>query len=433
MFAAGRPSRRVAALLLVVGLAASSCSSSATPTATETTAPRVAPTLVAPPSLGVITIPEGEPIALRAMVTQSGPAEFLGAANLAAIEQAVADYGPVQGFAVDLGEPIDDGCGAISIVDLVQSEIDRGTVGFLGATCRGTDVEIAPVVSAADLVMISPSDLAPDLTAESDGVSGVNRRVGYYRTVHNAVAEATTAARFATDELRATSVVAVHDGTDYTETAAKAFANEFDSADVELIAVATAEGEAVDASTVADAVLRANADVVFLSLFNADAERVVAAVRADPAGVDVALIATKPLLQSDTVAAGGVDNVYFVVAPEPDSAAVSSTGATADQVAEAVRSAGAETENTFWANAYDATVLLLSAIDDAATVVDGDLVVDRMAIRDALDAVESTPGLSGVLDCDEFGDCADDALVVVQHVPGATIEITRTNIVFTTD
>ena len=425
-----KPQRGGAAALLALALVASACSSSGAPAATETTAPRVAPTLVAPPELGVITIPDGQAVAIRALVTQSGPAEFLGAANLAGIRQAIDDYGAVQGFSVDLGEPIDDGCGAVSIIDRVESEIDAGTVGFIGATCRGTDVEIAPVVSAANLVMISPSDLAPDLTAEGDGISGVNRRVGYYRTVHNAIVEAATAAQFATDGLRATRVAVVHDGTDYTETVAEAFVSEFDGPVAEIVKSATAGDAAFDAEAAAGEALRTNPDVVFVPLFNPDAERFVAAIRADPAGADVALIATRSLLQPDTVIAGGVDSVYFVIAPVPDPDAVSSTGSTASAVADAVRTAGADTDDTFWANAYDATVLLLTAIDAAATVVDGDLVVDRLAIRQELDGVRAMDGLSGELACDEFGDCADTALVVVQHDPGATIEATRTNIVF---
>ena len=84
------------------------------------------------------------------------------------------------------------------------------------------------------------------------------------------------------------------------------------------------------------------------------------------------------------------------------------------------------------AYAYDATVLLLSAIDEVAEELDGGgLSIDRQALRDALLAVENRRGLTGTLTCDRFGDCADQAFSIVQHLDMNSPELARSTIVYT--
>ena len=61
-----------------------------------------------------------------------------------------------------------------------------------------------------------------------------------------------------------------------------------------------------------------------------------------------------------------------------------------------------------WLNVewYDAANLLLHAIESVAVQdADGTLYIGRQALRDALYATANFAGVSGTLNCDEFGDC----------------------------
>ena len=79
---------------------------------------------------------------------------------------------------------------------------------------------------------------------------------------------------------------------------------------------------------------------------------------------------------------------------------------------------GEEPIQVYHAHAYDATNLLLPAIQAVAQQgADGTLLIGRQALRDALYATSGFVGLTGTLTCNEFGDCAD-ANIAVKKVEG---------------
>ena len=81
--------------------------------------------------------------------------------------------------------------------------------------------------------------------------------------------------------------------------------------------------------------------------------------------------------------------------------------------------AGTGPIQSFHAHAYDATNLLLAALqaDGVAEVADdGTVTISRQALRDALYAIDGFQGLTGSLSCNEFGDCAQPAISVYENV-----------------
>jgi branched-chain amino acid transport system substrate-binding protein len=70
----------------------------------------------------------------------------------------------------------------------------------------------------------------------------------------------------------------------------------------------------------------------------------------------------------------------------------------------------------FAAHAYDGTNILLDAIDQVAVENDdGSLTIDRQALRDAIGTTANYAGLTGVLTCGRYGDCATgEALGIFQ-------------------
>jgi branched-chain amino acid transport system substrate-binding protein len=67
----------------------------------------------------------------------------------------------------------------------------------------------------------------------------------------------------------------------------------------------------------------------------------------------------------------------------------------------------------FHAHAFDATNILLDAIEQVVQVGDdGTLLIGRQALRDAVGATTDYPGITGTLTCDENGDCAYPRIAV---------------------
>ena len=69
---------------------------------------------------------------------------------------------------------------------------------------------------------------------------------------------------------------------------------------------------------------------------------------------------------------------------------------------------GEDPLSAFHAHAYDATNMIMNAIEKVALVGDdGTIVIPRQALRDALYATSGLVGITGTLNCNENGDCAD--------------------------
>ena len=71
--------------------------------------------------------------------------------------------------------------------------------------------------------------------------------------------------------------------------------------------------------------------------------------------------------------------------------------------------------SVFHAHAYDATNMILAAIEKVAKKDGaGNLFIGRKALRDALFATKGLKGLTGTLTCEQHGDCADPKIAVYQ-------------------
>jgi branched-chain amino acid transport system substrate-binding protein len=85
----------------------------------------------------------------------------------------------------------------------------------------------------------------------------------------------------------------------------------------------------------------------------------------------------------------------------------------------------------FWAHSYDATTMLLSAIEAVAVEGDdGSLTIDRAALREQLNAT-SFAGMIGNLACDEFGDCGSQEIQINAHPDSSVTDATQLEVVFT--
>jgi branched-chain amino acid transport system substrate-binding protein len=177
-----------------------------------------------------VTYQEGEAIQIRSLEAISGDVAFLGIPNQRGTEIAIADYGDVQGFSVELGTPLDDLCSADGGQSAAQTIVSDDTVaGVIGTSCSGAGVPASELISSAGMVMVSASNTNPALTQTPFGTEGENFSEGYFRTAHNDLYQGAAVAEFVYNELGLTQMAAIHDGDPYTDGLTTAFQDAFRS------------------------------------------------------------------------------------------------------------------------------------------------------------------------------------------------------------
>jgi branched-chain amino acid transport system substrate-binding protein len=77
----------------------------------------------------------------------------------------------------------------------------------------------------------------------------------------------------------------------------------------------------------------------------------------------------------------------------------------------------------FHAHAYDAAMLIMNAIEKVAqTDADGNLVIGRKALNEAIGSTSGYAGLTGTITCDEVGNCGTGT-VAVSQVQGGRYQV----------
>ena len=366
--------------------------------------------------LGQVEIERGEPIEIRALLSETvvtSVSPLIGTA----IELAIEDFGPIHGHPVAI-ETLDEMCsgeGGRAAAEAVAAEAQ--VVGVIGTLCSGAAVEAAPVLSAAGLSMISPANTSPLLTSDLAGNAGPHHHEGYYRVTDNDLIEAGVVAHFSFDELGLRTMGTVHDGDAYTSAIANAFAVEMRAQGGAVPVIARVEKGQTDMADVLAEIAAADPDGVFIPLFQSEAASLIQqAAKSDALG-GVTMIGGAATLTTTILALPEAEGLHFS-APDPGDSGNTNqaTGRSAADVLTAFEAAfGGPPTSSYWAHGYDATTLLLSAIEQVA-VVDGEtLSIDRAALRDALDGTTDFRGILGTLTCDEFGDCGIGRSVIRLH------------------
>lgn len=386
--------------------------------------------------LGSVTVAAGEDIQIRSLEAISGDVSFLGTPNQRTTELAIADYGPVQGHDVSMGSGLDDLCSADG-GQAAASQIvaDAQVVGVIGTSCSGAAAGALPLISEAGLVMISAANTSPSLTSDLAGTQAENWRPGYYRTAHNDLYQGRAAAEFMVDQ-GITTAAAIHDGDPYTDGLATAFADAFAELGGEVVIYTAVQKGDTDMVPVLTEVAGAAPEAIFFPIFPPEGDFIVQQIGGVTGLEDVLLMGADGLLVDNFLGLPESEGMYF---SGPDQRygdnANGITGKTAEEVLATYNETYGEAPSAaFWAHAYDATILLLSAID-AVAVDDGSgaLTIDRQALRDQINSTSGYEGLIGTLTCDEFGDCGATKITVVQNSDPADIAVGKENVVFEFD
>ncbi len=414
-------------------LAATACGDGEDET-TTTQAPTTTEAMMEIPEdpLGLVEVGAGEEIQIRSLNAITGDVAFLGLPNQRGVELAIADYGPISGRSVSVGTGLDDLCspeGGQASAQVIVS--DPSVVGVIGTSCSGAAEAASPLISNAGLVMISPSNTSPALTSDLAGTPGKSYQVGYYRTAHNDLFQGQAVARFVFDELGLGNAATIHDGDPYTQGLAQAFSDAFEGLGGEITTFTAVNKGDTDMTAVLTEVSAGDPEAIFFPIFMPEGGFIVQQIGGISGLEDVVLIGADGLLADNFMELPESEGVYLSGPDLRYGANTNSiTGKSADDFLAAYQSEYGEAPSAaFWAHSYDATTMLLRAIDQVAVEVDGTLYIGRQALRDAL----SGPGFNGIIghiECDNWGDCGSQLITVVHHNDARDIESGKSNVVF---
>jgi branched-chain amino acid transport system substrate-binding protein len=368
--------------------------------------------------IGCVEIAPDDPITIGYMLTISGATSYLGLDSVGGIEVALADRdNMLLDHEIELVAE-DSLCNAEGGQTAAQNlAANEQILGIIGSSCSSEAVAGLPIISAAGMLMISPSNTAPRLTNADTETGGV-WIPGYYRTAHNDLFQGAVAAEYAYNELGLRSLATIHDGSPYAEGLQGVMADVFAELGGEVVFQGAVNVGDTDMSAILTEIAAAGPDIIYLPIFEPEADFVVAQTVDIPGLEDVVLMGADAAFADTFPEATGEASVgMYLSGPYVSGDAYTEFLTKWEEVVGGVPPSG------FHAHAYDATNILLNAIEEVAQVGDdGTILVGRQALRDALNGLTDYAGLTGNLTCNETGDCATGEALGIFQLTEAELE-----------
>jgi branched-chain amino acid transport system substrate-binding protein len=377
----------------------------------EEAAPAEAEEAIAEDPLGNIVVAPGDPLRIASSLVIAGPNETLGIDSQRGVEIAIDDRGQVAGHEVELVAE-DDGCSAEGgQTSATKTASDDRIVAVVGHSCSSSCTPAAPIYNDAGLTMISPSCTAPALTGQGTHVDSL------LRTAHNDNVQGRIMAEFVYNELGLRKAATIHDGSPYAEQLQQVFADVFVELGGEITAQEAVNVGDTDMRPVLTSIATGEPEIIYYPIFVSEGAFVTNQAKEISGLENVALAGADGMISSDFLSAAG-DAAEGMYISGPD---LTFTGGRYEAfLAKHQEKYGEPPTSAFHAHAYDATNMVFDAVEQVATTdAEGNTVIGRQALRDALYATSNFDGITGNLNCNELGDCADPKIAVNQIQGGA--------------
>jgi len=339
--------------------------------------------------------------------------EPLGVDELRGAELALADKPTVTidgvEFTVAL-DPQDELCsgeGGQTVANRFSS--DENIVAVVGHMCSSSCIAAKSVYETAGLTMVSPSCTAPNLTADGS--------LAFNRVVSTDAIQGPVAADFIYNTLGVRRIATIHDGSTYGEGLVGATGDAFVALGGEIVAAQAVNVGETDFRAVLENIAAADPELIYFVGFVAEGSRL-AEQRADVGLEDVYFMGADGIYAPEFIALAGeaAEGVFSSAAIPVSSDAFEAF------LAKYEEAYGEAPIAPYHAHAYDATSVILAAIEKVGQLdADGNLVIDRLALAQAIRATKDHPGLTGTLTCDEFGECGGAVIDVYKVVDGAWV------------
>jgi len=362
------------------------------------------------PIPSVVVVGRGNPIVIGYWLVVEGPDASLGIDSLRGIEIAIDDRNKSL-----LGRPIrlvgeNEGCnandGGRAATRLAEN---RQLIAAIGSSCSSGAVPGAPILWRARIPTVSPSNTSARLTDPSRGAE----YSGYLRTSPNEVFQARTAARFAYNVLRLRRAATIHDGSPYAENLQNEFTRGFRQMGGTIVAQEAIAPSDVDMAPVLARIAQHTPDLIYFPI-SVSAGSIITRQSRSTAGLEHARLMVADAMMSPNFlrAAGPAAAGVFLTSPDFSPDVLGPEYQTF--LVKYIRKYGTPS-SVFNVYAYDAAAMIFAAIQKVARrSASGDLVVDRVAVRNTLYATRDFRGITGKLTCNRFGDCAVPRTAIYQ-------------------
>lgn len=357
--------------------------------------------------VGVVKIKPGEPIHIASWMVIAGENASLGTDTQRGVEIAAADKGGKL-----LGHPIkltfqDTGCNAEGgQAAATRLAADPTIVAAIGSNCSSEAKPGVPILWKAGIATVSPSNTAPYLTDPKRGPE----YDGYLRTCHNDIVQGAVAAEFAWNKLKVKRAATIHDGSVYAEQLQQVFALTFRSLGGTITSQEAVSPTDTDMRPVLTKIATGKPDFIYYPIFIAAGGHITRQSKEVKGLEKVILMGADGIFSPDFYKAAG-EAAVGMYHSSPDFSAFA--GGYKSFLEKHQKKYGEKPLAPFHAHAYDAAMMVFAAIEKVAKKApDGSLTIDRGKLRDALYATKGLKGLTGTINCDKYGDCADPKIAI---------------------
>jgi branched-chain amino acid transport system substrate-binding protein len=368
---------------------------------------------------GFVVIAPGDPLRLGASAALTGPIPEFGLDISQAYQLAVSDINAAGGvlgheLTIDIQDGACDGDAATVVANGFAA--DPTILAVAGGTCTGETFGLQPILQQALIPHVTSSATNPDITSEECTVCN--------RVALNDDLQASVVAPYMFNELGLTSIAIMHDNGDYGLGLAELVQGYFEGLGGTVVAFEGIQVGDTDFRAALTKIAASEPEAVYFGGYATEGGLIAAQMK--EVGLEDAVFFSDDGVygQAFIDAAGAAAEGAFVSFPIGDEAA--ELNAAFDAAYEEMFGIAPDDQGPFHAQAYDAISLLANALSRAAVPDDGGLgylMVDRLALIDAIRATTDLQGLSGVLTCNAIGDCGAGGIQIFEVQDGAFVQV----------
>ncbi|HMB22838.1 MAG TPA: branched-chain amino acid ABC transporter substrate-binding protein [Anaerolineales bacterium] len=344
--------------------------------------------------LGCAAIAKGQTIKIGFAGPMTGDYSQFGIDMSNAMKIAVADLGDVEGWKVEMAIE-DDGGGAEGGAAVANKLVSDPTfVAMAGHAFSGATAAAMPIYEKAGIPMMSPSATNPDLTTKGSTV--------FNRNAFTDTDQGMGAAKYLFETLGIKKLALMHDGTDYGQGLANVVKEQFESLGGETVAFEGVTPGESDYSAPLAAVASAKPEGLYFGGYNAEAAVLVNQM--EQAGLTgVTFFSDDGIYGKDflTKVGDNGEGVYAATLVPPGTDAILKFN---KAYLDAYGTEAGVLSPYTW-NSYDAVIALIAAIKSVAIVEGDTLYIPRGELVKVVRATKGFQGISGVITCQETGEC----------------------------
>lgn len=336
----------------------------------------------------------GEPIKIATAGPMSGEYSQYGIDMANAMSIAASDAGTLNGSSFeiipfdDLGTPE----GAAAVANKIVT--DPTILAIAGHSSSGATAAAIPIYEAASIPMMSPSATNPDLTKNGSTVFNRNAFTDAFQAFGSAI--------FMREDLDAKDIAILHDGSDYGQALADNVKNEFVSLGGEVVLFDAITPGEFDYTPPLLVIQNLAPTAIYYAGYMAEAAVIVNQMN-QLNMTEISFVSGDGVFGSDYIDKTGTNGIgsYASTLIPPNSANVSKfNSAYKDRFGIEPGSLSA-----FSWNSYDAALALINAIQRVAIIEGDKIYVPRAELVNAVRTTKDLNGLTGVINCSEFGEC----------------------------